>query len=131
MLPKPAASATWAKGSSVDSISVRAAWARCARASATGPAPTSAPSTRPSWRSLKPSRAARPGTPSRSTTPSAISRNARPATSARRFQAGDPGAASGSQRLQARRPASCAAAALRNRRTLRRCGMRAGQLGRQ
>ena len=29
MLPKPAASATWAKGSSVDSISVRAVWARC------------------------------------------------------------------------------------------------------
>ena len=75
-----------------------------------------------SWRSLNPSRDARPGTPSRSTIPSAISRNARPATSARRFQAGEPGAASGSQRLQARKPAACAAAADANRRTLRRCG---------
>lgn len=34
-------------------------------------------------------------------------------------------------RLQARRPASCAAAALWKRRTLRRLGSRAGQLGRQ
>jgi hypothetical protein len=38
---------------------------------------------------------------------------------------------SGRQRLQARRPAARAAAAVAKNRTLRRCGVVAGQLGRQ
>ena len=51
-LAKPAANATSAKPSSVVSISVRAVWARCARASASGPAPSSAETSRLSWRTL-------------------------------------------------------------------------------
>ena len=42
-----------------------------------------------------------------------ISRIARATTSARAFHSGDPGEASGRQRLQARKPARCAAAELR------------------
>ena len=78
-LPKPAPTATCANGSSVDSISVRADCARCALASATGPAPSSPTRMRFSWRSEKWRRAASPPTPSRSTAPSAINRTARPA----------------------------------------------------
>ena len=52
-LPKPAPTATSANGRSVVSISVRADCARCARASATGPAPSSATRMRCSWRSEK------------------------------------------------------------------------------
>ena len=50
MLEKPAAKATSPNGRSVVSISTRAVWARCARASASGLAPTSACSRRSSWR---------------------------------------------------------------------------------
>jgi hypothetical protein len=46
MLAKPAPNATCANGRFVVSMSTRAVWARCARASAIGPAPTSATS----WR---------------------------------------------------------------------------------
>ena len=59
-----------------------------------------------------PEPAASPGTPSRSTMPSAISRIARPTTSARTSHSGEPGAASGRQRWQARKPARWAAAAV-------------------
>ena len=92
-------------------MSTRAVWARWARAMAMGPAPTSAASRRSSWRTLYPSRAARAGTPSRSTSPSAMSRMALAATSARVSHSGEPGVALGRQRLQARNPASWAAAA--------------------
>ncbi len=70
------------------------------------------------------SRAPAPGrsTPSRSTTPSAISRIARPTRSARWSHSGEPGVASGRQRLQARKPAACAAAAVAKSRTLPRFG---------
>ena len=112
MLANPAPKATCANGRSVVSMSTRAVWARWARARAMGPAPTSATSWRCRWRSLYPRRSARPRTPSRSTTPSAMRRMARPTTSARRFHSGEPGVASGRQRLQARKPASCAAAAV-------------------
>ncbi|MEZ5137086.1 MAG: hypothetical protein R2699_19090 [Acidimicrobiales bacterium] len=78
---------------------------------------------------LKPSLAARPVTPSRSTTPS--SRIARLTRSRRTFHSGDPGEASGRQRLHARNPACWAAAAVGKKLTLRACGVRAGQLGRQ
>ena len=101
-LAKPAEKATSAAGRSVPTSSIRAVWARCARLSASGPAPSSVVSSRVRWRGEYPSRAARPGTPSRSTTPSAIRRIARPAVSPRRFHSGEPGAASGRQRLQAR-----------------------------
>ena len=50
MLEKPAANATSPNGRSVVSISTRAVCARCARASASGLAPTSACSSRSSWR---------------------------------------------------------------------------------
>ena len=49
-LAKPLANATSVNGSAVVSISVRAVWARWARASAIGPAPTSATSWRCTWR---------------------------------------------------------------------------------
>ena len=84
------------------SISTRAVCARFALASASGPAPSSAVSTRDRCRGVYPTRQARPSTPSRSTTPSEISRIARPATVAWTSQSGLPGVASGRQRLQAR-----------------------------
>ncbi len=83
------------------------------------------------WRALKPSREASPSTPSRSTTPSAINRIARPATSASTSHSGDPGEAPGRQRLQARKPAACAEAAVRWNVTLAALGVRAGHEGRQ
>ena len=52
MLAKPAAKATSANRRSVVSTSTRAVCARWARASAWAPAPTSATSSRCSWRSL-------------------------------------------------------------------------------
>ena len=55
-LRKPAEEATSIIGSSVVSSSSRAVWARCARASASGPAPTTADSCRCRWRSVYPSR---------------------------------------------------------------------------
>jgi len=58
-------------------------------------------------------------------------RNPGPWRSGGGFQAAEPGAASGSQRLHARKPCSCAAATEGSSRTLRRAGARAGQLGRQ
>ena len=112
MLWNPAAKATSAKGIAVDSIRSRAVLARWARASATGLAPTCSDRSRRRWRSLNPNLLASPGTPSRSTVPSAIKRMARATLSARQFQSGEPGAASGRQRLQARKPADCAAAAV-------------------
>ena len=58
-------------------------------------------------------------------------RMARPTVSLRVFHSGEPGAASGRQRLHERNPAVCAAAAVAKKRTLPRLGVRAGQLGRQ
>ncbi len=63
--------------------------------------------------------------------PSAMRRMARPTTSARTFHSGEPGVASGRQRLHARNPVSWAAAAVGKKRTLARFGVIAGQLGRQ
>ena len=51
-LPKPAANAISARPRSVVSIRIRAVCARCARASASGPAPSSAVSIRCRWRSV-------------------------------------------------------------------------------
>ena len=51
-LPKPAANATSVSDRSVVSISSRAVWARCARAMASGPAPSSSVISRLRWRSL-------------------------------------------------------------------------------
>ena len=83
------------------------------------------------WRGVYPTWRASPSTPSRSTTPSAISRIARPAAVAATSQSGLPGVASGRQRLQARKPAACAAAALGKNVTFWKPGVRAGQEGRQ
>ena len=131
MLANPAANAISVTGSAVVCSSTRAVCARWARASATGPAPSSAVSCRCTWRALYPSRRASPPTPSRSTTPSPISRMARPTTSARTFHSADPGTASGRHRRQARNPRACAAAAVGKNRTFCRLGVTAGQLGRQ
>ena len=130
-LEKPAAKATSAKASPVVSMSSRAVWARWARARANGPAPTSARRCRSTWRVLYPSWSDNPVTPSRSTTPSAMSRMALATMSRRTFHSGDPGEASGRQRLQARKPACCAAAAVGRKRRFRAKGGRTGQLGRQ
>ena len=72
-----------------------------------------------------------PGDAAPSTSPSAISRIARATTSARASHSGEPGAASGRQRRQARYPAPCAAAAVVKKETLRASGVRAGHDGRQ
>ncbi len=61
MLAKPAARAISAIGSRVVSINSLAVWARCARASASGPAPSSASSCRSICRTLYPNWRARPG----------------------------------------------------------------------
>ncbi len=50
MLVKPAANAISDSGSVVVSVSTRAVWARCARAMASGPAPSSAVISRRTWR---------------------------------------------------------------------------------
>ena len=112
-LPNPAAKAMSLTGSSVAASRERAVCARFARARASGPAPSSVRSTRVTCRGVYPRRRARPSTPSRSMTPSCTSRIAREARSSWRFQSGEPGTASGWHRLQARSPASCAAAAVR------------------
>ncbi len=52
MLAKPAAKATSAMGRLVVSMRIRAVWDRWARAKAIGPAPSSAISSRCSWRTL-------------------------------------------------------------------------------
>jgi hypothetical protein len=130
-LAKPAANAISVTGMAVVWSSTLAAWARCARARATGPAPSSAVSCRCTCRALYPSRRARPATPSRSTTPSAIMRIARPTASARACHSAEPGTVSGRQRRQARKPAAWAAAAEGWKRTFSRFGVTAGQLGRQ
>ena len=52
MLANPAANAMSDSGSVVVSISTRAVWARCARARASGPAPSSAVTSRLTCRSL-------------------------------------------------------------------------------
>src|SRR3954469_1306919 len=51
-LAKPEANAICVIGIEVVSINVRAVWARCARASASGPAPSSVVNRRLIWRSL-------------------------------------------------------------------------------
>lgn len=131
-LENPAAKATSVSARSVVSTSTRAVWLRCARARAWGPAPTSARRSRWRWRSLTARRRASPCTPSRSTTPSAMKRMARPTRSARLSHSGEPGLASGRQRLQARNPALWAAAVVGKKRTFTRLGrMGVGQLGRQ
>ena len=131
MLAKPDANAMSAKRRSVVSMSTRAVWARCARASASGRRRARCTSRRCSCRSLYASRAASPDTPSRSTTPSPMSRIARATTSPRGSHSGEPGDASGRQRLHARYPARCAAAAVGKNSTFLGYGVRAGQLGRQ
>ena len=50
MLAKPAANAISDSGSVVVSVRTRAVWARCARAMASGPAPSSAVTSRRTWR---------------------------------------------------------------------------------
>ena len=50
MLAKPAAKAISDNGSAVDSMRMRAVCARCARAMASGPAPSSAVTRRRTWR---------------------------------------------------------------------------------
>ena len=64
-------------------------------------------------------------------TPSAMSRIALATTSARTSHSGEPGLASGRQRLQARNPACWAAAALGKKRMCSGLGGTTGQLGRQ
>lgn len=100
--PNPAANATSVTGSAVPTSSARAVCARRARASACGPAPSSATSIRCTCRGVYPSSAASASTPPRSSSPSPISRIARPTASRRRSHSGVPGVASGRQRLQAR-----------------------------
>ena len=58
-------------------------------------------------------------------------RIARAVVSARTSHSGEPGTASGRQRLQARNPAACAAAALGWKVMFAGAGVRAGQEGRQ
>ena len=77
-----------------------------------GGAPTWATKRRWSWRGPIPSRAASASTESASSAPSWTSASARRTTAEVPSQAGVPGAASGRQRRQGRKPASAAAAAV-------------------
>ena len=131
MLPNPAAHATSLAGRSVVSSRIRAVCARCVRAIARSPAPSSSVTRRLRCRSLYPSAAATPATPTRSTAPSATSRIERATTSPRTFHSADPGTASGRHRRHARKPSRWAAAAVRKKVTFPRFGVIAGQLGRQ
>lgn len=129
--PNPAAYATSASGRSVVCSRTRPVCARRSRASRSGMAPTSASVSRCTCRTESPSRDASPATPSRSTTPSPMSRMARAVTSALASHSGEPGTASGRQRLHARNPSACAAAALAKKSMFSARGVLAGQDGRQ
>jgi hypothetical protein len=130
-LPNPAAPAISVIVRAVSVISVLARKSLRVWAIDTGDAPRCRRRSRRRWRSPIPSRAASRSTPSSSSAPSAISRSARAALLDVPRQAGRPGAASGRQRRQGRKPASWAAAALGRKRQCSRRGVRAGQIGRQ
>ena len=130
-LEKPAASATSDIRSDVSSRSLRAKWTRLVRATATGEAPRCSAKRRLRCRSPTPRRLARTPSGASSATPASICRRARATVVDVPVQAGVPGAVSGRQRRQARKPASSAAAAQRKKRTFRGFGRGAGQPGRQ
>ena len=111
MLANPAANATSLNGRSVVSISIRAVVTLRASQRKRAGADLGLQKALELARGV-PSRAASPVTPIRSTSPSEISRIARATTSPRVFHSGEPGDASGRQRLQARNPARWAAAAV-------------------
>ena len=130
-LAKPAAKAISASGRSLSSSRRRARWVRRARAMAPGATPMCVVKSRPRWRAPMPSRAAKASRSSSSRAPAEISRSARATSAGLPTQAGVPGAVSGRQRRQARKPAASAAAAHAKKRTFSRRGVRAGQIGRQ
>ena len=132
MLANPAAKAT-SREPQVGRLDEQSG--RCARA---GPGPAPGRRRRPrrpaagagGARCSRAGRRARrrpPGRPRRRRSAASPGRRCRPGRSTR----ASPGTASGRQRRQARKPASWAAAAVGKKRTLRRFGVVAGQLGRQ
>ena len=101
--------------SSAGRVSSSRRFAKCSRrvwATAIGEAPTCCTNRRWRWRGPMPTRAASASTEASSSAPSWISRSARRTTAEVPSQAGVPGAASGRQRRQGRKPASAAAAAV-------------------
>jgi hypothetical protein len=131
MLVKPAAKAIADIGIAVLSTS---ALARCTRrvvATAVGEAPAWRAKSRRRCRGVMPSVSARSSTLPSSRKPRSMSRSARDTVAAAPRQAGVPGAVSGRQRRQGRKPARSAAAAVRKKTTLRDRAGFTGQVGRQ
>ena len=100
-------------------------------ATSLGVAPVWRRNSRSRWRGPMPSRSARSLTDARSSKPSLISRMARPTVERVPLQAGLPGAVSGRQRRQGRKPARSAAAADGKNTTFSDRAGRTGQIGRQ
>jgi hypothetical protein len=132
MLVNPAANAMADIGMSVPSIR---AFARCTRrvvATAVGEAPAWRRNRRRRCRAVMPSVSARSSTvPASSRNPRSIRRSARETLAAAPCHAGVPGAVSGRQRKQGRKPARSAAAAVAKKTTLRDRAGFTGQVGRQ
>jgi len=132
MLVNPAANAIADMGMAVASIS---AFARCTRrvvATAVGEAPAWRRNSRRRCRAVMPSVSARSSTDlASSRKPPSMSRSARETVAAAPCQAGVPGAVSGRQRKQGRKPARSAAAAVGKKTTLRDRAGFTGQVGRQ
>jgi len=132
MLANPAANAIADIGIAVSSTSRLARCTRRVVATAAGEAPVCRMNSRRRWRGVMPSVSARSSTvlPS-SRNPRSISRRARDTVAAAPCQAGDPGAVSGRQRRQGRKPARSAAAAVGKKVTLRDWAGFTGHTGRQ
>ena len=132
MLAKPAANAMADIGSAVVSTSVLARCTRRVVATSLGEAPAWRSKRRRRWRGVMPSVSARSSTllPS-SRKPRSIRRSARETVAPAPRQAGVPGAASGRQRRQGRKPARSAAAAVGKNTTLRDWAGFTGHVDRQ
>ena len=130
-LAKPAANATSVNGRSVVSISSRAVWARWARARASGPAPSSVDEQAVEVALAVAEPGGEPGD-ALAVDDAVGDEPHRPADDVGAdVPLGEPGVASGRQRLQARKPAPLGGGRRREERTLARFGVTAGQHGRQ
>ena len=130
-LPNPAAKAISVKSRWVVSMSTRAVWARCARAMASGPAPSSSVISRVDV-ALAVSEALGEAAHAFAVDDAVGDEPHRPGDGVpRASHSGEPGEASGRHRLHARYPRCWAAAAVGKNSTLARLGVIAGQLGRQ
>ena len=126
MLPNPAAKATSASGGAVVARSDPRGLRPVARASASGPAPSSARSSRVRCRGRVPEAGGQAVDALALDDAVGDEPHGARGEVVGRSQSGEPGIASGRQRLQARKPAAWAAAAVRWKLTFDSCGVRAG-----